>query len=53
MALKKSYSKDKNICNVTFTVSPEAAQGAKKITIAGDFNSWSSDRKSTRLNSSH
>ena len=26
MALKKSYSKDKKTCNVTFTVSPEAAQ---------------------------
>ena len=42
MALKKSYSKDKKTCNVTFTVSPEAAQGAKTVTIAGDFNSWSS-----------
>lgn len=42
MALKKSYSKDKKTCKVTFTVSPEAAQGAKTITIAGDFNSWSS-----------
>ncbi|WP_296326004.1 isoamylase early set domain-containing protein [uncultured Treponema sp.] len=42
MALKKSYSKDKKTCNVTFTVSSEAAQGAKTVTIAGDFNSWSS-----------
>jgi 1,4-alpha-glucan branching enzyme len=42
MALKKSYSKDKKTCNVTFTVSPEASQGAKTVTIAGDFNSWSS-----------
>ena len=42
MALKKSYSKDKKTCNVTFTVTADAAQGAQTITIAGDFNSWSS-----------
>lgn len=42
MALKKSYTKDKKKCNVTFTVSAEAAAGAATITIAGDFNSWSS-----------
>lgn len=42
MALKKTYSKDKKTCKVTFSVSPEAAQGAKTVTIAGDFNSWSS-----------
>lgn len=42
MALKKTYSKDKKTCNVTFTVSAEAANGAKSVSIAGDFNSWSS-----------
>ena len=42
MSLKKSYSKDKKFCNVTFSVSQEAAHGAETITIAGDFNSWSS-----------
>ena len=42
MALNKTFSKDKKKCTVTFTVSAEAAQGAKKINIAGDFNSWSS-----------
>ena len=42
MGLKKSFCKDKTKCVVTFTVSPEAAQGAKEINIAGDFNSWSS-----------
>ena len=42
MGLKKSFSKDKTKCTVTFTVSAEAAQGAKTINIAGDFNSWSS-----------
>lgn len=42
MSLKKSFSKDKKKCTVTFTVSAEAARGAQKINIAGDFNSWSS-----------
>ena len=42
MALKKTFSKDKKKCTVTFTVSAEAAHGAKKINIAGDYNSWSS-----------
>lgn len=42
MALTKYLSADGTKCEVTFSVSPEAAQGAKKINIAGDFNSWSS-----------
>ena len=42
MSLKKSFSKDKQTCKVTFTVSKEAAQGAKTINLACDFNSWSS-----------
>ena len=42
MGLKKTFSKDKTKCNVTFSVSPEAAKGVKSIYIVGDFNSWSS-----------
>ncbi len=43
MALKKTKSKkDPTKCKVTFTVEAEAAHGAETITIAGDFNSWSS-----------
>jgi len=42
MALKKSFSKDKTKCTVTFIVSEEAAHGAQTINLAGDFNSWSS-----------
>ena len=42
MALNKSFSKEANTCKVTFIVSKEAAQGAKTINLAGDFNCWSS-----------
>ena len=42
MALKKAFSADKKSCKVTFIVEKEASQGAKTVTIAGDFNSWSS-----------
>ena len=49
MALKKSFSKDKKTCKVTFIVSKEAAQGAKTINLAGDFNSWSSTDTSLTL----
>ncbi len=52
MALKKTFSKDKSICKVTFTVSKEAAQGAKSINLAGDFNSWSSTDTPLKINKS-
>ena len=42
MSLKKNYSKDKKTCTVTFTVKANETHGAEKITLAGDFNSWSS-----------
>ncbi|MDE7391439.1 MAG: isoamylase early set domain-containing protein [Treponemataceae bacterium] len=42
MSLKKTFSADGKKCTVVFTVKKEAAQGAKSISIAGDFNSWSS-----------
>lgn len=40
MSLKKTYSSDGKKCTVVFTVNPEAAAGAEKIFLAGDFNSW-------------
>lgn len=49
MSLKKVFSKDRKTCAVTFTVQPEAACGAKSITIAGDFNSWSSTETPMKL----
>ncbi|MCQ2612351.1 MAG: isoamylase early set domain-containing protein [Treponemataceae bacterium] len=42
MALKKTYTKDKKNCNVTFELNAEAAKGAEQVWLAGDFNSWSS-----------
>lgn len=42
MSLKKTFSKDKKSCTVTFTVAKEEAAGAQTINLAGDFNSWSS-----------
>ena len=39
--LKKSYSKTKPVCKVTFTLPVEAANGAKDIRVLGDFNNWS------------
>jgi len=38
--LKKSYSRNRKTCKVTFTLPPEAAAGASTVTLAGDFNNW-------------
>ena len=40
MSLKKTFSSDGKKCTVVFTVNPEAAVGATKVYLAGDFNSW-------------
>ena len=40
MTLKKQYLKSKPECKVTFVVSKEIADGAKKVALAGDFNEW-------------
>jgi 1,4-alpha-glucan branching enzyme len=42
MALYKTYLKTQKKCKVTFELSAEAANGAEKVWLAGDFNSWSS-----------
>jgi len=39
--LKKSYSKTKPVCKVTFTLPTEAVNGAKDVRVLGDFNNWS------------
>ena len=51
MALKKTFPKNcPGKCKVTFSVSEEAAHGAESVTIAGDFNSWSSTDTTLKKN---
>lgn len=38
--IKKQYLKSNGLCKVTFKLPKEAAQGARSVTIAGDFNNW-------------
>jgi 1,4-alpha-glucan branching enzyme len=38
--LKKTYSKTKPVCKVTFSLPLEAAEGAEKVFLLGDFNAW-------------
>ncbi len=40
MSLKKTYSSDGKKCTVVFTLNAEAAAGAEKVYLVGDFNSW-------------
>ena len=40
MSLKKTFSADGKKCTVTFTVNPNAAAGATKVCLVGEFNSW-------------
>lgn len=47
MALKKKYLKTKPICKVTFKLPREAAKGAKKVALVGEFNGW--DKTSTPM----
>jgi 1,4-alpha-glucan branching enzyme len=41
MPLNKKYSKDRKTCAVDFSLPLEAADGAKKLFLAGEFNAWS------------
>ncbi len=38
--IEKHYSKSKSLCKVTFRLPKEAVQGARNVTIVGDFNNW-------------
>lgn len=40
MSLKKSFSADGKKCTVVFNVNVNAAAGAEKIYLVGEFNSW-------------
>ncbi len=43
MAIKKEYSKNGEICKVTFTIPREIAKDFKTISLVGDFNEWDPD----------
>lgn len=40
MSLTKKYLKSKALCKVTFELAQAAANGAKEVALAGDFNAW-------------
>ena len=40
MSIRKRYLKSKPLGKVTFKLSKEAAQKAKKVYIVGEFNDW-------------
>jgi len=40
MSLSKSFSADGKKCTVTFSVNPNAAAGAEKVFLVGEFNGW-------------
>ena len=43
MSVKKQYLKSKPICKVTFRLPKNAASGARKAAVAGEFNDWKTD----------
>jgi len=38
--MKMRFLKSKPVCKVTFELPSQAANGAAKVTLAGDFNGW-------------
>lgn len=40
MSIDKKYLKGKSICKVTFQLSSEAAGGAARAFLVGEFNNW-------------
>lgn len=43
MSLKKNYLKSKAVCKVTFTLPVKEVDGAKKVSLVGEFNDWDVD----------
>jgi 1,4-alpha-glucan branching enzyme len=41
--MKKRFLKTKPVCKVTFELPPEAANGARKVALVGEFNDWDTD----------
>ncbi|MBP8792436.1 MAG: isoamylase early set domain-containing protein [Lutibacter sp.] len=40
MSLKKQFLKSKPVCKVTFSLTKEEVNEAKKVILLGDFNNW-------------
>lgn len=40
MSMTKKYLKSKPVCKVTFKLNADAANGAKKANIVGEWNDW-------------
>ena len=40
MSIKKQYLKTKPEANVTFQLPAQAAEGASKVNLVGEFNNW-------------
>lgn len=40
MAIIKTYSQDKKICRINFTLPKEICENFEQICIVGDFNNW-------------
>jgi 1,4-alpha-glucan branching enzyme len=44
MITRKQYLKTKSLCKVTFRLPKSAANGARHVAIAGEFNGWKTDQ---------
>lgn len=52
--LKKSYSKTKAVCKVTFALPVEVAPDAERVVLLGDFNDWNtSEGSEMKKNTTH
>jgi 1,4-alpha-glucan branching enzyme len=40
MSIKKQFLKSKPVCKVSFKVNRQMANGASKVNVVGEFNSW-------------
>lgn len=43
MSLKKQFLKTKPVCKVTFALTKQEVNDAKKVILLGDFNNWNSN----------
>lgn len=43
MSLKKQFFETKPVCKVTFKLTKDIVNSARKVNLAGDFNHWNTD----------